>query len=109
MLHLETLRALSPTDLAAARALAPRNDHLRADIDHGPRPGFVAVIARDRRGAPLGYAQASAGNGGFVIDAVVSTGYDGDPLATRADLLRTLLGELPGYDARHAGELSTVD
>jgi hypothetical protein len=71
MVHLETLRALSTADLATIRASAQLNDHLQADLDHGPRPGFVAVVARDASGALIGYAQASAGNGGFVIDSII--------------------------------------
>jgi mycothiol synthase len=93
---METLRALSPADLAAVRASAQLNDHLQADLDHGPRPGFVAVAERDPAGALVGYAQASCGNSGFVVGTAVwprPLHPTDDP---RAELLRALLAELPG-------------
>jgi mycothiol synthase len=92
MVHLETLRSLSPADLAAVRATAQLNDHLQADLDHGPRPGFVAVAARDASGALIGYAQASAGNSGFVVDSIT---WPESGSAIRGDLLQRLLLELP--------------
>jgi mycothiol synthase len=91
---METLRALPPADLAAVRASGQLDDHLLADLDHGPRPGFVAVADRDAAGALVGYAQASCGNSGFVVGVVVwpSAGERDD---VRPRLLAALLAELP--------------
>jgi mycothiol synthase len=45
------------------------NDHLLVDLLHGPRPGFVAVLADDGQRL-TDYAQASTANNGFVVDAI---------------------------------------
>jgi mycothiol synthase len=91
---METLRALPPTDLAAVRASRQLDDHLLADLDHGPRHGFVAVAERDAAGALVGYAQASCGNSGFVVGVAVWPS-EGDRDAARLRLLTALLTELP--------------
>ncbi|HTH06479.1 MAG TPA: mycothiol synthase, partial [Ilumatobacteraceae bacterium] len=64
------------------------DDHLRLDLEHGPRDGFVAAIASDGDRV-VGYAQASRGNDGFVVDRV------GEP---RDMLLRSVLHQLPGEE-----------
>jgi len=97
------LRAIGPTDRAAVEQFlldthaddcAQLNDHLRADLTQGPRPGFVAALAT-QRDQLVGYAQASAGNAGFVVDSIVWSGIDADADRVRSDLLAALLGELP--------------
>jgi mycothiol synthase len=95
---METLRALPPADLAAVRASGQLDDLLLTDLEHGPRHGFVAVAERDAAGALVGYAQASCGNSGFVLGAVVwpSAGGRDD---TRQRLLAALLAELPSETA----------
>jgi mycothiol synthase len=107
MVSIRVLRALSPTDLAAVRAFleaahvldcAQLNDHLRADLRQGPRPGFVAALATDVEHELIGYAQASTGNDGFVVDAIVWSSFDGDIDDPRSSLLERLLAELP-HDA----------
>ena len=97
------LRSLGPTERASVEQFlldahaddcAQLNDHLRADLTQGPRPGFVAALAtqRDRL---VGYAQASTGNAGFVVDSIVWSGVDADADQVRSDLLAALIGELP--------------
>ncbi len=78
-------------DLDCARL----NDHLKVDLTQGPRDGFRAVLLYEDHGTLAGYGQASTGNGGFVIDGIVPSAYDGDPDAALADLLRHLLEHLP--------------
>ncbi len=104
MVRVRSLRKLSPDDLAQVHAFlheahildcAHLNDHLRADLDQGPREGFRAAVATDEHDEMLGYAQASTGNEGFVIDSIVWSRYDGDIDEARVHLLRTLLGDLP--------------
>ena len=63
------------------------NDHLRADLSQGPRAGYVAVQAFDGEQL-VGYAQASTGNEGYVVDAITGPG-------AHEPLLRALLAELP--------------
>jgi mycothiol synthase len=67
------------------------DDHLVADLRHGPRSGFLAAIAR-RDGALVGYAQASSSAGGHVVDSVIGRN-EHDSL--RGDLLRPLMDALP--------------
>lgn len=67
------------------------DDHLLADLRHGPRPGFLAALAR-RDGELIGYAQASSSAGGHVVDSVVSPQAGVD---LRGDLLRPLMDALP--------------
>jgi mycothiol synthase len=73
-------------------------DHLLADLTHGPRDGFVAALAlADNTLADNtleGYAQASRGNEGFVIDVMAP-----DHSTTRLDLLRAVIAELPDDEA----------
>ncbi|MEN9645633.1 MAG: acetyltransferase MshD [Actinomycetota bacterium] len=97
------LRAVGPADRAAieqflldahADDCAQLNDHLRADLAQGPRRGFVAALAT-QHDTVVGYAQASAGNTGFVVDSIVWSGVDADADQVRADLLAALLAELP--------------
>ncbi|MBI4936079.1 MAG: mycothiol synthase [Actinobacteria bacterium] len=104
MVSIRVLRALSPADLAAVRTFldsahvldcAQLNDHLRADLRHGPRPGFLAALATTGDDELIGYAQASAGNEGFVVDAIVWSSFDGDTDLASAALLHRLLDELP--------------
>jgi len=68
-------------------------DHLRADLAHGPREGFVAAMAF-ADDTLRGYAQASTGNDGFVVDAVAP-----DDAATRLELLRAVIAQLPRHEA----------
>jgi mycothiol synthase len=104
MVSIRVQRAFSPVDLdtvrrflEAAHALdcAQLNDHLRADLEQGPRDGFVAALASGADHHLIGYAQASAGNEGFVVDAIVWSSFEGDSDAVRASLLQELLGQLP--------------
>lgn len=125
MVRLRTLRTLSPDDRAAVREFletahaldcAQLNDHLRADLDQGPRDGFVATLAHDRAGALIGYAQASAVSDGLVIDSIVWSSFEGDHDEARVGLLRALLGELPAdagitwwtHEADGAGPLAAT-
>ena len=86
MVQVQVVRSLEPPDRArVAPFLHELDDHLRLDLAHGPREGFVAGFATDD-GRLVGYAQASRGNDGFVVDSV------GDE---RATLLRTVLDALP--------------
>jgi mycothiol synthase len=103
MVSIRVLRALTPDDLTAVRIYldaahaldgAQLSDHLRADLEH-PRPGFVAVVATDLHDAVIGYAQASAGNDGFVIDTIVWSSFEGDADEARVDMLRRVLDALP--------------
>ncbi len=104
MVSIRVLRALSPSDLDAVRRFldaahaldcAQLNDHLRADLEQGPRAGFIAALASGADHELLGYAQASAGNEGFVVDAIVWSSFDGDSDVVRASLLQELLAQLP--------------
>ena len=92
------------------------NDHLHIDLAQGPRPGFVGVIAtvdddsdadrdadRDTdsgdSGDVVGYAQASRGNEGFVVDAIVSSRFPGDVHKARTQLLQHVVSALPDGSA----------
>ena len=106
MVRVRVRRDLSDDDrtavlgfLDAAHALdcAQLDDHLQSDLHQGPRAGFVAALATDDDGQLVGYAQASTGNDGFVIDSIVWSAFDGDVDAVRVSLLRTLLAELPAH------------
>lgn len=107
MVRLRTVEHLTPDErsevlrfLDDAHTLdcARLNDHLRLDLAQGPRPGFLAVLAHD--GDELaGYAQASAGNDGFVIDGIVWSNFDGDVDEARHQALRALVDRLPGDSA----------
>ena len=66
------------------------DDHLLADLTHGPREGFLAAIAMRVDGTIAGYAQASAANDGLTVGCVT----DGDDAAI-VNLLRELLAALP--------------
>lgn len=103
MPHVRILRAIDATERAAVEQFlrdahaddcAQLNDHLRADLAQGPRPGFVAALAT-QHDTLVGYAQASAGNAGFVVDSIVWSGVDADIDRVRADLLAALLAALP--------------
>lgn len=107
MVRLRTLRALSFSDLDVIRGFlteahaldcAQLSDHLHTDLEQGPRDGFVAVLAEDESGVLVGYAQASVGNDGFVVDSIVWSSYDGDIDATRLRLLRAVVDEVPADD-----------
>ncbi len=121
MVQVRVLRELTSDDRArierflAASALddggPTLNDHLRADLGLGPRAGFVAATATTPETEELlGYAQASAGNTGFVVGAVVDPDARGSSDDHLVQLLRTVLGELPAdadvtwwaHDAPHA-------
>lgn len=104
MVHVRVLRDLDADDRATIAGFlddahcsdcAQLNDHLRADLTQGPRPGFVAAQAFDGDDRLVGYAQASAGNDGFVVDSLVRSHGNGDLDGVRVELLRTLLAELP--------------
>jgi len=71
------------------------SDHLHIDLSQGPRPGFVGAIASDDDGGVVGYAQASRGNEGFVVDAIVWSRFDGDVHEARALLLERVVDALP--------------
>ncbi len=85
----EFLRSASETDHAHL------NDHLHIDLSQGPRPGFVGAIATGDDGTVVGYAQASRGNDGFVIDAIVWSRFHGDVDEARALLLDRVMDALP--------------
>lgn len=104
MVSIRVLRALSPADRAAVRSFldeahsldcAQLNDHLRADLEQGPRDGFLAALATDANDSLIGYAQASTGNDGYVVDAIVWSRFDGDADSARGALLQRVLSELP--------------
>lgn len=94
---------------AQVDATAVLNDHLRADLGQGRRPGFVAASAT-ADGRMVGYAQASAGNDGHVVGAVAATPDD------VVLLLRAVLDALPAgtdvtwwtSDAPHADDQAAV-
>src|SRR6188508_319848 len=89
MVQVQVVRSLEPPDRArVAPFIDELDDHLRLDLAHGPRDGFVASLATDD-GRVVGYAQASRGNDGYVVDSV------GDSADTRATLLRAVVAELP--------------
>lgn len=88
-------RVLAFLDAANTLDCARLDDHLRVDLAQGPREGFVAALADDDTGTLVGYGQASVGNAGYVIDAIVWSLYDGDPDEAIAAMLAALLGELP--------------
>lgn len=71
------------------------SDHLHIDLSQGPRPGFVGAIATADDGAIVGYAQASRGNEGFVVDAIVRSQFPGDVHEARAGLLERVMAALP--------------
>ncbi len=101
-------RTLAPDDRAAIEAfLATQEaaggrlpDHLRLDLLHGPRPGFVAAVALAAANTGherlLGYAQASSDQGGVVVDAIVDAEADATAAAAlRRHLLAGLVEALP--------------
>lgn len=103
MVTIRVLRELSDSDRDAVRAFLHEvhaldgttlGDHLRADLEQGPRPGFVAAVAH-HDGTLAGYAQATSGNEGFVVDAIVGPRPGGEGDRVRAALLSRLLAELP--------------
>jgi mycothiol synthase len=75
------------------------NDHLHIDLSHGPRPGFVGAIATGDDGEVVGYAQASRGNEGFVVDAIVWSRFAGDVHEARTLLLEHVVAALPAGTA----------
>jgi mycothiol synthase len=104
MVRITTSQALSPSERTAVRQFldethaldcAQLSDHLKVDLEHGPRPGFLAAMARDEQDHLVGYAQASAGNEGFVVDSIVSSLYTGDVDDARLSLLQQLVTPLP--------------
>ncbi|MEI8240418.1 MAG: mycothiol synthase [Actinomycetota bacterium] len=103
MLRVRVTRTLSPHDrqaveefLGVAHSLdgIRMSDHLLADLAHGPRPGFVAALAFDEHEHLVGYAQASSGNEGSVVDVIAQAAYQ-----TRLELLRAVLDQLPADEA----------
>lgn len=86
----EVLRLLDAAHFADDARL---NDHLRVDLAQGPRPGFVAALAHDERSL-VGYAQASVGNEGHIVDAIVSPTAP-DPAGLRAALLAAVVQAVP--------------
>lgn len=88
-------RVLAFLDAAHTLDCARLDDHLRVDLAQGPREGFVAALAEDDTGTLVGYGQASVGNAGYVIDAIVWSLYEGDPDEATSSMLAALLGELP--------------
>lgn len=78
------------------------DDHLQADLqgdDEGHTGTYVAATAFDPAGTLVGYAQASAVNGGHVVDSVVWPRYAGDAELLREHLLRDVLAEVPVHSA----------
>lgn len=71
------------------------DDHLVTDLAHGPRDGFVAVIATDGAHPVVGYAQASCGNDGYLVGAVAFSDCPGDAATIRVTVMSALLAELP--------------
>lgn len=103
MVDVRVLRSLTAADRADIDAFLDKaeiddcsqlDDHLQADLRHGPRPGFVAALATED-GRTVGYAQASSGNQGFVVDSIVWSGANAHMDQVRAMLLRALLDTLP--------------
>ena len=103
MLHVRTAGCLSLDErrevldfLNEARALDDTrlSDHLLLDLTQGPRPGFIGALAYEDD-ALVGYAQASTGNDGYVIDGIADTVQCADPMATRSELLIALVEQLP--------------
>ncbi len=90
----ERVLVLEFLDAAHELDCAQLSDHLHIDLAHGPRPGFVAALATNDTGDLIGYGQASAGNVGYVMDAIVSSQYDGDQDAVLAAVLQHLLDQL---------------
>ncbi|HAP78057.1 MAG TPA: mycothiol synthase [Acidimicrobiaceae bacterium] len=76
--------------LAAGGTSGRLDDLLVTDLSHGPRDGFVAVVA-EVDGTTVGYAQASMGNDGYVVGVITVDGADESPVR----LLAELLGALP--------------
>lgn len=75
------------------------DDHLHIDLSQGPRPGFVGAIASADDGSVVGYAQASRGNEGFVVDAIVWSRFEGDVHEARAQLIERVVDALPQHSA----------
>lgn len=114
MVLVRSVAALSPTDhhrvhsflVGVHQAVGTRlNDHLRVDLEQGPAHGFVAALCETPSGTLVGYAQASVGNDGFVVDCIVAPDAGPDTsIATSAQewhdhtiatLLDSLLAALP--------------
>ncbi len=74
---------------------AQLNDHLRADLSGAPRPGYVGALAVDDEGTTVGYAQASMGNHGYLVDSIAWSGVPACTAEVRQHLLTTLLAEVP--------------
>ncbi|CAB4848058.1 MAG: mycothiol synthase [Actinobacteria bacterium] len=70
------------------------SDHLLLDLTQGPRPGFVGALGY-HDDALVGYAQASTGNEGYVIDGIADTLRCADPAGNRSELLIALVAQLP--------------
>ena len=103
MLHVRTAGCLSVDErqkvldfLSEAHAMDDTrlSDHLLLDLTQGPRPGFIGTLAYEDD-ALVGYAQASTGNDGYVIDGIADTVHCADPAATRSELLIALVEQLP--------------
>jgi mycothiol synthase len=100
MVHVLLLRALDTENRSLVEGFLERaheadgssmNDQLRTDLASGPREGFVATLAIDDHGAAVGYAQASVGNEGHVVNCIVAP----DAGHARSPLLSELLAALP--------------
>lgn len=81
----------------------PLSDQLRLDLEHGGRPGSLAVVARDDHDRVIGYAQSSPGNESTVVQLVIHPDHR-DGLATVGEPLLRRVGraddDLSGADAR---------
>lgn len=110
MATIRVLRTLAPEDRAAVEAfLAAQDaagarlpDHLRLDLRHGPRPGFIGAVALSAANTShermLGYAQASSDQGGVVVDAIVDADADETAAnALRRHLLAGVIDALPPW------------
>jgi mycothiol synthase len=108
MVQVRVLRELTSDDREAVERFlrdardegSQLNDHLRADLAQGPRPGFVAVQTFEGERL-VGWAQASTGNEGFVVDSIIRWGMrsDDDLADARLQSLYTLLEHLPAEAA----------
>lgn len=86
----ERARVVAFLDSSRRRDESGLDDHLAADLAHGPAGGFRAAIATVDQQV-VGYAQASAANDGMVIGLVAP----GATETEQAELIRAVLAALP--------------
>jgi len=88
-------QVLAFVDAMASGGHGVLNDHLRSDLTTDPRDGFTAALATDDADVLVGYGQASAANGGWVL-GIVGADHDDD---RSGRLLRALVDALPPHAA----------